>query len=415
MRKKFDSGGVFIFIIIVVLSKIFFQLIGLSNAFLNDNTIVFFLIFGLLLLSTTHPTTKIEPIFLSIALLVIVTMIFSVGYQGSSTGSFMDLVKLMVSYGTVFVVLIVASFGLYGIFNKSNAFIKVFMYFIFIQATLVIIQHVKKNPIFDIVNSEGNVITGPIVYFSGGSTRNLDLLKQVGYSLRGFGMMNSGLSAGLILLLAIAILWNQKTNIYWKIMATFFLGTAVTFTITRIVWVTAFIVLIGYVITVIVNSYKPILIFSKVMIISNSIFIIIFNGLEEFSTNNPTLQTLISRLDGFRFFLQEFPIKWSNFLQGQNFAARRLDLATLYNPDNEILFNLLSIGVIGTVAITATYFLIINKILFRNPSNDDFVLAKTFLILGYSVVGFGNFSSFNFFGFLLIISLISQVKERSLT
>ncbi|MEM0562179.1 hypothetical protein WMC37_04170 [Leuconostoc mesenteroides subsp. mesenteroides] len=312
MRKKFDSGGVFIFIIIVVLSKIFFQLIGLSNAFLNDNTIVFFLIFGLLLLSTTHPTTKIEPIFLSIALLVIVTMIFSVGYQGSSTGSFMDLVKLMVSYGTVFVVLIVASFGLYGIFNKSNAFIKVFMYFIFIQATLVIIQHVKKIQ-FLTLSTVKEMLLLDLLFIFLGVYEEFRFVKTSWIFFAWLWYDEFWLISRFNIVISNCHSMEPKNQYLLEDYGNLFLGTAVTFTITRIVWVTAFIVLIGYVITVIVNSYKPILIFSKVMIISNSIFIIIFNGLEEFSTNNPTLQTLISRLDGFRFFYKNFPLNGVTF------------------------------------------------------------------------------------------------------
>lgn len=411
-KEKANFGGFFASLIIIVLSKIFFQLIGISNVLVNDNSILFVLFVAVVIISVMRSQVHIETEFLGLLLILFIIMIFSVIYEKSSANGFTDIAKLTITYGTVFIVLLVGFFDLFGHFSGSRSFKNIFMVFVFFQAAIVIIQHIFKMPIFNIINSAGNVITGPIVYFSGGSSRNLALLAQSGYSLRGFGMMNSGLAMGLLLTFTIAVLWNNQTKIRWQILGTVFLGIAIWSTLTRIVWVTALIVLVGYFLTKKTNSYRPIFFISELMVVINVIFIIGFNGIREFSTDNPILQTIISRLDGFRYFLESFPISGRNFLQGQNFAARRIELPTLFNPDNEILFNLLSIGLIGTLVVISSYYIIINRILKKNPRKDDFVLAKVFLILGYPIVSFGNFASFNFFGFLLIIALINKNKDR---
>lgn len=411
-KEKASFGSFFAILIVIVLSRVFFQLIGFSNTLLNDNSIFFVLLIAIITVSIIKPQIHIRTGFLFLILVFFVTMILSVVYEKSSASGFTDIVKLIITYGTVFLVLIVGLFDSFGYFSNSNSFKNIFLSLAFFQSILVIIQYVTKMPIFNVINSAGNVVTGPIVYFSGGSSRNLALLTQPGYSLRGFGMMSSGLAVGLLLTFAITILWNNKTKILWQVIGTIFFSVAILFTLTRIVWVTAFIVFIGYLLTRRTNSYKPILFISELMVIGNIIFIVGFNGIRDFSSDNPVLQTIISRLDGFKFFLESFPIKENNLFQGQNFAARRIELPTLFNPDNEILFDLLSVGLVGTIIVIGSYYIITHQILNQNPHRDDLLLTKVFLILGYPVVSFGNFASFNFFGFLLITLLISKSQVR---
>lgn len=329
-----------------------------------------------------------------IVLFIMLLIIFISSYTNMYFGFVTDFWNIIKSYMYVLLLIIVLSFNL--CFRYKETMKKIVLFFITGQSLIGILQAIVNKPIIPIINKDGNVIVNTIYYLNGGSSTSYNLL-LLGGRVRAFGITDSGLTLGLFGMLGIALIIDEKNRLLKSVLGTIYVIT-IYLTYTRIIWIATCV----YLSLVLLNKIKIgkriyvlgwVIQLLLVCIFSSNYIMLLFND----------YPTVISRIQGIQYYINNLSLSLKNLLFGQNFVnyIDYFSKITVYTLDNELLVIVANIGIIGLVILISVYYKAMN--FFKNNTVQ-------LLLSMFSVIGIGNSVAYFYFPIICILILMKNVR-----
>ncbi|WP_018664628.1 hypothetical protein [Heyndrickxia acidiproducens] len=353
--------------------------------------------------------TEISIYYAPLLLLASLIGIFLVSslYNGSTAFSYQHMFWIIFSsyFSTIFVLLTASlkiNFLNYKVMSKITIFFSMF------QCALGVYQYITLNPIFA-VNYKGESVLNPIFYLNGTSSSN-DYFLALGAKIRAFGMTDSGLTLGLFALLCLSILMFKKMNRLKKLLLVLFLISAVYMTLTRIVYLTLFLLLI-YMFLLRKNQIKTakFIYFCSLLIqVTYPLFIYKVINIILGILSSHTFITIGSRISGYSYFLQNVHLDIIKTLFGSNYVSHTVDFNTSFTVDNEFLKIFLDIGIVGYIIVMFifTYYLFDALNCSKNARyNVSLYKGLVCFLLTFPFLGIVNVGNYFYFPCLLLLLL----------
>ena len=329
-----------------------------------------------------------------IVLFIMLSIIFISSYTNMYFGFVTDFWNIIKSYMYVLLLIIVLSFNL--CFRYKETMKKIVLFFITGQSLIGILQAIVNKPIIPIINKDGNIIVNTIYYLNGGSSTSYNLL-LLGGRVRAFGITDSGLTLGLFGMLGIALIIDEKNRLLKSVLGTIYVIT-IYLTYTRIIWIATCV----YLSLVLLNKIKIgkriyvlgwVIQLLLVCIFSSNYIMLLFND----------YPTVISRIQGIQYYINNLSLSLKNLLFGQNFVnyIDYFSKITVYTLDNELLVIVANIGIIGFVILISVYYKAMN--FFKNNTVQ-------LLLSMFSVIGIGNSVAYFYFPIICILILMKNVR-----
>ena len=329
-----------------------------------------------------------------IVLFIMLSIIFISSYTNMYFGFVTDFWNIIKSYMYVLLLIIVLSFNL--CFRYKETMKKIVLFFITGQSLIGILQAIVNKPIIPIINKDGNIIVNTIYYLNGGSSTSYNLL-LLGGRVRAFGITDSGLTLGLFGMLGIALIIDEKNRLLKSVLGTIYVIT-IYLTYTRIIWIATCV----YLSLVLLNKIKIgkriyvlgwVIQLLLVCIFSSNYIMLLFND----------YPTVISRIQGIQYYINNLSLSLKNLLFGQNFVnyIDYFSKITVYTLDNELLVIVANIGIIGLVILISVYYKAMN--FFKNNTVQ-------LLLSMFSVIGIGNSVAYFYFPIICILILMKNVR-----
>lgn len=265
--------------------------------------------------------------------------------------------------------------------------------FITIQSLFGILQYLTNSTIFPL-EIDGQKVSKTLFYSQGSSGSNEAILMTGGH-IRAIGLTNSSLTFGLFMLFGIILAMSIRSRLFKSLLLLIF-SMAIAMTLTRVIWVAWFFLVVFIFFPGIKNNFHLQSLISNLFWSGQVIFAFVPSILAHFQ-DNPFFATLLSRFQGYSFFLQIFPINFKNVWIGQNFEIRLLDFKTFgYSLDNQFLVFVLNLGLFSYLL----YFIVNRVIIKRLIQIKEKSFASLLLVL--PIVGIVNDPSYFVFGLLTI-------------
>lgn len=387
-----------ILILMIMSRSMITQLNILTGLPIFSNSIVqFTVLFLILVLIVTQMKANgklkigLLPSILTFTLLFI---ILSVPLVSQSSFSYpVEVRNLLFSY------LLIISLGLARMVNLSfsnvSAIWKTVYLFIFCQAVLGILQALSRSPLVP-TELNGESIVNSIYYLNGRSSSYAYFL-DLGARVRAFGMTDSGLTLGMFSILGLCIPFQKAKGILGIISDLLFL-LAIIFTYTRLIWLIAIIILLLKIAFKFTNFKDE---FVKLVYCTNlgvSFCFLFFVLVGKLVTEITFFSTLISRFNGYYYFLNAFSYNLFSVLLGQNFLNRIPMFDTIYSLDNELLKVFGDIGIIGLLIVIVFFIEVLKETNFKKH-----IFIGVYLSL-FPLMGIANSTLYFSSGLLLLVS-----------
>lgn len=387
-----------ILILMIMSRSMITQLNILTGLPIFSNSIVqFTVLFLILVLIVTQMKANgklkigLLPSILTFTLLFI---ILSVPLVSQSSFSYpVEVRNLLFSY------LLIISLGLARMVNLSfsnvSAIWKTVYLFIFCQAVLGILQALSRSPLVP-TELNGESIVNSIYYLNGRSSSYAYFL-DLGARVRAFGMTDSGLTLGMFSIIGLCIPFQKAKGILEIISDLLFL-LAIIFTYTRLIWLIAIIILLLKIAFKFTNFKDE---FVKLVYYTNlgvSICFLFFVLVGKLATETTFFSTLISRFNGYYYFLNAFSYNLFSVLLGQNFLNRIPMFDTIYSLDNELLKVFGDIGIIGLLIVIVFFIEVLKETNFKKH-----IFIGVYLSL-FPLMGIANSTLYFSSGLLLLVS-----------
>lgn len=270
--------------------------------------------------------------------------------------------------------------------------------FIIPQMILGIVQFYLSKPVIPI-NDGNNPVVNTIFYLNGSSSNDINWL-SVGAKVRAFGMTDSGLTLGVIGLLALSISLNTKSISKWFRLILLMIAIVTIYaTLTRNVYVGAVYLVILSTLNIYSETVKKVLKFT-------------FVGTMTFSFVGVFLNDLLNLIGNFAYShgIFNFSIRYlylSKYLQEMNSASRwlfgmQMKPSTINPIDNGVVACLVDKGLIFTLLIFAFITVLFFKLIDRIDRNN-----KSFLIfmMTFPILSFANTVT-SVYGYIFIIIIM---------
>lgn len=387
-----------ILILMIMSRSMITQLNILTGLPIFSNSIVqFTVLFLILVLIVTQMKANgklkigLLPSILTFTLLFI---ILSVPLVSQSSFSYpVEVRNLLFSY------LLIISLGLARMVNLSfsnvSAIWKTVYLFIFCQAVLGILQALSKSPLVP-TELNGESIVNSIYYLNGRSSSYAYFL-DLGARVRAFGMTDSGLTLGMFSILGLCIPFQKAKGILGIISDLLFL-LAIIFTYTRLIWLIAIIILllkIAFKFTNFKDEFVKLVYYTNLGVSFCFLFFVLVGKLV---TEATFFSTLISRFNGYYYFLNAFSYNLFSVLLGQNFLNRIPMFDTIYSLDNELLKVFGDIGIIGLLIVIVFFIEVLKETNFKKH-----IFIGVYLSL-FPLMGIANSTLYFSSGLLLLVS-----------
>ena len=387
-----------ILILMIMSRSMITQLNILTGLPIFSNSIVqFTVLFLILVLIVTQMKANgklkigLLPSILTFTLLFI---ILSVPLVSQSSFSYpVEVRNLLFSY------LLIISLGLARMVNLSfsnvSAIWKTVYLFIFCQAVLGILQALSRSPLVP-TELNGESIVNSIYYLNGRSSSYAYFL-DLGARVRAFGMTDSGLTLGMFSILGLCIPFQKAKGILGIISDLLFL-LAIIFTYTRLIWLIAIIILllkIAFKFTNFKDEFVKLVYYTNLGVSFCFLFFVLVGKLV---TETTFFSTLISRFNGYYYFLNAFSYNLFSVLLGQNFLNRIPMFYTIYSLDNELLKVFGDIGIIGLLIVIVFFIEVLKETNFKKH-----IFIGVYLSL-FPLMGIANSTLYFSSGLLLLVS-----------
>lgn len=387
-----------ILILMIMSRSMITQLNILTGLPIFSNSIVqFTVLFLILVLIVTQMKANgklkigLLPSILTFTLLFI---ILSVPLVSQSSFSYpVEVRNLLFSY------LLIISLGLARMVNLSfsnvSAIWKTVYLFIFCQAVLGILQALSRSPLVP-TELNGESIVNSIYYLNGRSSSYAYFL-DLGARVRAFGMTDSGLTLGMFSILGLCIPFQKAKGILGIISDLLFL-LAIIFTYTRLIWLIAIIILllkIAFKFTNFKDEFVKLVYYTNLGVSFCFLFFVLVGKLV---TEATFFSTLISRFNGYYYFLNAFSYNLFSVLLGQNFLNRIPMFDTIYSLDNELLKVFGDIGIIGLLIVIVFFIEVLKETNFKKH-----IFIGVYLSL-FPLMGIANSTLYFSSGLLLLVS-----------
>ncbi|KRL36675.1 hypothetical protein [Liquorilactobacillus uvarum] len=407
MKKIFSF--LFALLVLIKMSKRFWSMLNLlfpKLGFLFQDRILMVLIICFMGIFFGSSLKKLEKKYILFMLIFLFCLIFSTFTNLKSDSSFLENFSLLLSSYILVVYLIISKTININIIDGKICE-KTILYFSFFQGILGIIQHISKNAIVPIINSQGDAIVSSIYYLNGASSNKIFFIQQAGAQIRAFGMTDSALTLGLFMLLSIAIIFTHD-DLVNKFTQYLFLAVYVTtiiFTLTRIVYFASLILIIIYLFKGKMKITKS---FYYISLLLQLVVLIVANHVDKISNyfTSAFFSSFISRLEGYKFFLNYYGFSVRNFLFGFDNVSYGNFLKSIYTIDNELLNMYMDIGVIGC----AIVFYIIGQSL--DSCEENIPMDRAFISL-FTFLGVTNSVYYFFSGVALFMNIIYKRRRPS--
>jgi CDP-glycerol glycerophosphotransferase (TagB/SpsB family) len=410
-------------LLVMVLSKTvilrFSLLFSKDPSFISDWKILFllgvFLCAGIYLSNCFTIPTKIEiSLFVSIFF-----FLFLQGYMtlGNTEIGVKDVIgDIILRYYWIFILGFII-FAKLKVFNL-NLFIKIFTLFMLINSILGIFQYLLRNPIvFTKFNGEPIINS---IYFKDGISSSNEWLFNLGSQVRAFGLFDSGLTMGLLCVLAISIILSNSEKYLTKseflkacaygILLCVFLIT-LYMTLTRNAYLTCFNLLLYFTVLIFFKqNYRYTLI--KIIFILEWILFLIYVGFTKYiylviSKLFPTfnLETFNSRIETYSRVSNLFNNNIINVLLGKGITPSKE-----WVIDNDLLSIVSHVGIITYILMQFVFIWIIVKGLShlqKNKIDKNYYHIKglVFFMMTYPAAATLNYVSYIYFWVAIVVSI----------
>lgn len=394
MRSKFSllyfSEVLFVICVLLIISRSFMKQLYLMSGglFLFSNYLLIpllFFSFFILIINRINFNRKIKLIYFLGFVFFLIILFWSSINNISKLGIFIDFKNLVFNYLGVILIFISLAFGVR--FKYKESIFRLLYVFCFFQVVLGILQHLTSNTIVP-TEFEGESLVSTIYYLDGISSK-YNYLLEYGGSVRAFGMTDSALTLGMFALLGLAnsIKFNNSLGKYLSILIFLF---GIYCTLTRLVWAST-LLLVG--LYFYCSKRKKLINMLYFLALLFQVLIIILGFLISNFSDDFQFPTIISRLEGYIYFIEILHPDFIDFFIGQNFLNWIPDFDTAYSVDNEFLKMFFDIGIIGILLVYSLYFKAFSSI------NDD--MARSALLL-FPFFGIANVVGYFFIPMTLI-------------
>lgn len=406
MRKLFTF--LMTFFILIKMSKKFWNIMYLifpKFTFLFSEKTLVFILFCIIIIMISSSWGNIDEKWLVLSLMFIICLIVTSLINLRFNYSFINNFSILFDSYLLFFFLLVL-LGLKTDFFDMKICLKTILLFSFFQGILGILQYITKNTIIPIYDIDGNPIVSSIYYLNGVSSNKSFFVQQYGAKIRSFGMTDSALTLGLLMLFALAVIISHK-DIFGKRLRTILVSVyivTIVFTLTRVIYMACILLLA---ILIFRNNSKFLKSFFYVFLCVQSLVLILSNYIDAISKYLTSSYTgsLVSRLEGYHYFIGYYGFSIGNFLMGMDNVSYGNFLHSFYTLDNESLNIYMDIGFIGCLFVFFTMLSVL-KLKRGNNIPVDLVIMALF-----PFVGIIN-SVYYFFSGVAIFMVIFYKNER---
>ncbi|MHC5372480.1 O-antigen polymerase [Enterococcus sp. LJL120] len=348
-------------------------------------------------------------LFIATFFLFLLNSFINVDTVSVTTGFFIN----VTGYLSLLILLVVMSVRVN--FFSSEVITKTVFSFSLIQCVIGFIQYVLNIPIVP-TTFNGEYYLNPVFYLNGVSS-NRDAYLTFGAQVRAFGLTDSGLTLGMFALLLCSISLFSNIKKTKKILLVIFSLVVVYMTLTRIIYLATIVVLIIY---YLLTKKKFFLVKMAIIIFTIcqslfTFFVVSFplDYLNVFDNFGMNLSSVVSRIEGLRYFISTIPLSPLKILFGMNFTAWVTNVSTLYSLDNELLKTVFDIGIVGYLILYGVFVYVIFKNISVMSSSyySNFDKGLVCFLASFPFVGLGNVVAYFYIGICVILVLRNYSKK----